>query len=1257
MVINNLRTEHEHKGVVKIHVKMCRICVSYVTDQNQTKIGKESLWGALCRRCQVVAVRRVLISPGVAVHTPTAQIRRVARSSRLVTRPEGTPGRAMPRRPDATRPSLLEKGPLSDLDTAPEPSPPGRRRVRRALAAAVALAVLAGGAAVLSLRDDDAEPSDARAKRAAQPVDEDEAQRRARKSGKKVEVATLTDEFSTTYANADGSFTYEASVAPVRAKNAEGAWAPVDTTLKRDDNGWHSVNSPYPVTFSAGDPDRAPARKAAARTSGSTVRAAVFRTGSSRAQQVDDEAESTWTRLLTMTAEGHEIDFEWPGTLPEPVVEDNRALYEGVRPGVDLMLSARDTGFTHVLVVHTPEAAAQLADAPPRYRVTSSSLTFALDPSTDVLMAKDSAGAEIAVSPTPFLWDSAGTHDTDTESAHAGTESADPEAATGTNEDPEAVEGGVAGAVEGAVAADPAAFAQTDAANDTLALPAVNGPGEGSHAATADADFEGGVLTVTPPKNYLTATENLTYPLFVDPSTTGVRANWTTVYKRYPGSSFYDGANYNEDTKEARVGFEKQTWGTARSFFKMKIKSSIKGATVSSATLKVLETHSWSCSKRTVQVWRTDPFGTKTTWNNQPAWKRKITSKSFAYGWKSNSACPNAYVNFTVTSLAQEVANNGWTDFNIGLVASTSSSAPTGSSSSLETDTYSWKKFQAEGGGSPTVAITYNRKPNTPTTLTMSPGSCDTSASPYIKIGKSANISISAKATDPDGVLKELEFELTRTDTGAKTIFHRPTTSGAAISANLSGLANGVTYQWRVRAWDADASSAWAPTSGTLYCRFVYDTDLPDSPAPVVSTDFPGDQDEDGNPEVWSPAVRQLRQLHLRGRRHLRDRHREVRLLHQLHQLRRLRLRERQAGHHGRSHGLLHHSRQVGHRHRGPATLRRPQHPVRQGIRLGRQRLPERPQVLLLRHATLGRRRPRRPERRRQRRLRPHRRRRKPLDRLAVAERRLHRRHARHPRQGDPARERRHRPAHLGDQGRRHGHVLPGHPQRRLRPRRRRHRLGRPHPRGPALPLPRRRLRRHRRQQAHRDTTAVQRPRPVHLLGDQVGGRHHRRRPARAVRGRRNGRRRTVGVQRLQRRDVQRGRQADVLRLGRQGTRLRGHRRLQRRRRGRPDLPDHRRQHLASQGHPRQRRRGHGPQEPGHGRRKPGRRQRLRLRHHDAGGLPLLYGSPDISGDGIPDIVATNSAGALLLYKGGATAIGAATTLRSTGNTTMKQLG
>ncbi|MFI1706041.1 FG-GAP-like repeat-containing protein [Streptomyces griseoruber] len=746
---------------------------------------------------------------------------------------------------------------MSDLDPAMEPSPPGRRRVRRALATAVALAVLAGGGALLALRDDGDTVTDARAKRAAQPVDEDEAQHRARKSGKKVEVATLTDEFSTTYANPDGTFIYTASVAPLRAKNAQGEWAPVDTSLRKDDKGWHTVNSPYPVTFSAGDPDRAPARKAAAGVSGTGVRSAVFRTGShsSGVEQVDDGDE--WTPLLTMTAEGHEIGFEWPGALPEPVVEDNRALYEGVLSGVDLMLSARDTGFTHVLVVHTPEAAAQLAANPPRYRVTSPTLSFTLDPGTEVLMAKDSAGQEIAVSPTPFLWDSAGAHDTDVPAA-------DPDAATGTNEDPEIVEERPAAETDAPVDepsgdisddpgrdANPAAYALPAATNDTLALPAVNGPGEGAHTSVAAAAFDDGVLTITPPKGYFTATEDLTYPLFLDPSTTGIRANWTTVYKRYPGSSFYDGANYNEDTKEARVGFERETWGTARSFFRMKLKNSIKDADVSKATLTVLETHSWSCSKRTVQVWRTGDFTSKTTWNRQPDWKKKITSKSFAYGWKSNSACPDAHVDFTVTSLAQDAANEGLTSFNVGLVASTSSSAPTGSASSLETDTYSWKKFKAENDGSPTVAITYNRKPNTPTSVTTTPGGCDTSSAPYIKVGKTVP-RISGTGTDPDGVLSELEFEVTRTDTGVKSTYHKPTISGETRSVDLTGLVNGVTYKWRVRASDATASSGWAPTTGSLYCQFTYDTDLPDSPAPVVSTDFPGDNDSDGDPEAWS---------------------------------------------------------------------------------------------------------------------------------------------------------------------------------------------------------------------------------------------------------------------------------------------------------------------------------------------------------------------------------------------------------------------
>ncbi|MGY1498623.1 FG-GAP-like repeat-containing protein [Streptomyces sp. QTS52] len=796
---------------------------------------------------------------------------------------------------------------MSDHESHDVPStPPGRRGVRRGVAAAVALALLAGGATVLALSDDGpaterSPAAGAKAKAAKSEVSaEDTAQKKARRTGKKVEVAALTDEFSQTFANPDGSFTYTASVAPVRAKNARGKWAPVDVSLREGEAGWSTVNSPYPVTFASGDPDYSPAAgKSKAKNAGfsgkATTNHAIFATstrentahssgesqvnGTRSADTVADAAENAWTPLLTMSAEGHEIQVEWPGGLPEPVVEDNRALYENVLPDVDLMLTARDTGYTHVLVIHTPEAAAALAADPPRYRFTSPTLAFSLDPSDDVVHGKDKDGNEITVSPTPFLWDSAGTHDTDTPAA-------DPDAAVGSNEDAEDVETWTSEADKSAEAdpedgtggsgsssddsdsrldgadADPAAYAlPAAAANETLALPAVNGPGEGAHATTAGAALNqvSRVLTIDPPSGYLdgTGAKAPVYPLFLDPSTTATRSNWTTVYKKYPSSSFYDGANYNQDTKEARVGFERDTWGTARSLFKLKLQKNIKDADVSSATLKVLETHSWSCSKRTMQVWRTGNFSSSTTWNKQPSWSRKITSKSFAYGWKSNSSCPDTHVNFTVTSLAQEAADNAWTSFNIGLVASTSSSAPTTSSSTLETDTYSWKKFKAEGEGSPSVAITYNRKPGLPTSVTMSPGSCDTSASPYINLGKTVP-TISAKATDPDSDLAKLEFEVWREGSYDAThkYFSDAADDGETASVKLSSdkftLSNGSNYVWRVRSWDAKVSSAWSPTSGSGFCRFHYDADLPDSPTNVTSVQFPADTVNDSDGDVWS---------------------------------------------------------------------------------------------------------------------------------------------------------------------------------------------------------------------------------------------------------------------------------------------------------------------------------------------------------------------------------------------------------------------
>ncbi|MGJ3559322.1 hypothetical protein ACR6C2_13510 [Streptomyces sp. INA 01156] len=127
------------------------------------------------------------------------------------------------------------------------------------------------------------------------------------------------------------------------------------------------------------------------------------------------------------------------------------------------------------------------------------------------------------------------------------------------------------------------------------------------------------------------------FPVFVDPTLNTAWQAWTVAYKPYPNSSFWNGTNFSSGTSDARVGHEDDTNGTARSFWRMKYNSALKGATISSATFKVLNNHSWSCTKREFQFWATGAISSGTTWNKQPSWSTKLHSKSFAHGWSSSS--------------------------------------------------------------------------------------------------------------------------------------------------------------------------------------------------------------------------------------------------------------------------------------------------------------------------------------------------------------------------------------------------------------------------------------------------------------------------------------------------------------------------------------------------------------------------------------------------------------------------------------------
>ncbi|MFJ8113923.1 FG-GAP-like repeat-containing protein [Streptomyces sp. NPDC096132] len=789
----------------------------------------------------------------------------------------------------------------------------GRRRTRPLVALVAAATATALGVTLLAsdIGSPDAEPEKPAAK--VQPVDEDTAQDKARATGKKVEVTALRDESSTTYANPDGTFTLTTHAQPVRARNADGKWQDIDTSLVATDKGWTTVASPTPVVFSAGDSGSSgsgggavksglrQAVYAGPRQASYTTATAYDETGtvSTDEDPADTEEDpaaptipTTWSELVTLTTGGHELTVSWPGALPEPVVTDDQALYQDVLPDVDLLLTARDSGFSHVLIVHTPEAATDEALAQLTYRLSSPDLTFQIDPATDTVTALTSDGTEVAVSPTPLMWDSAGTPDVtigdDPAPTDEETESAEPSASPSAEADDETI---IEGENDEAVtpeeatpdngstsataspdtgtdddsgtetaSAEPAGFTHVSPAAlstaDTLALPGLAGPVPGTHAATAEALLTDRAYLTVQADTKLLASPDTVYPVFIDPSVAGVTDAWTTAYKKYPSSSFFDGANYNTGTTEARVGYESDTWGTARSFFRLKLKKAIKGATVKSATVKVLETHSWSCSARQVELWHTGGISSSTTWNNQPSWKTLITEQSFAHGWKSSS-CPDAYVNFSIKALAQSAADGGWTSFTIGLRANSASG------SAAETDPYTWKKFKAEGSDAPALSIDYLRAPNTPTNLAITAGTCDTSTSPYINIGKQSTITLSAKATDPDGDLASLYFEYWRTGystTTKVTATKTANTNTGAASWSIAGtnFTNGYDYSWRVRAEDDDGTdSGWAPTTGDKVCRFTYNTSIPTTPS-VVSTAFPEDKKADGtsaNGTIWSTVT------------------------------------------------------------------------------------------------------------------------------------------------------------------------------------------------------------------------------------------------------------------------------------------------------------------------------------------------------------------------------------------------------------------
>ncbi|MEU5216494.1 DNRLRE domain-containing protein [Streptomyces sp. NPDC020807] len=726
---------------------------------------------------------------------------------------------------------------------------------------------------------------------AKRTVDEVSAASSARRTGKPVEVTALRTIRSTTWARPDGLTTKKLYASPIWAKVGD-EWKKIDTTLKRSDSGWSPAATNTRVVFSGGA-----AGAGAARAS----RGQVHRVSLVKSLKMEGEA---GTPLITLTVGGteeipetHEIQLTWPGPVPTPIINGSRALYPEILPGADLVLTAEDSGFAQILVVKNRQAAADPRVAQLSYGLSSSTLTFSLDDSSGIVTAEDLDGQEVALSPTPLMWDSSGTPAvTDGEvgasSQPTGPEAPEtpattpapdpsntpddatsaPEPSTSTTTEPPADDNIDPDVEDLPTATDEAAPTVTDTplpsapaeptpapsqTGDaaTLNLPLLNGPSPDSHGEVVEAELGDGTWLLTPNQDFLNDPTTV-YPVFIDPTVKKHTQDWTIAYKKHPKATFFNGADFNAGgTHEARVGYESDTWGTSRSFFNIAYDKSLKGAKIQKATLRMLETYSWSCQARSMSVHSTGRINGKTNWKNAPPLTDSnlaAPARSFAHGYKSG--CRDAYETFNVLGVAQKAADAGKSMITFGLRARD------------EKSQFSWKKFQADGDNAPYLEVTYNRAPTAPTNIDLGPDFKCTTTTPYVRVG-SSSLTFTARATDPDKNLDYLDFALWPTGKWSTTGDMLRSTGTVSVGADTdaatrttsafstSGLVNNTVYSWSVRAVDAaGATSAYRPT---VPCRFIWDEAAPRPPR-VTSTDFPnadgsengfGNEPEDSN---WS---------------------------------------------------------------------------------------------------------------------------------------------------------------------------------------------------------------------------------------------------------------------------------------------------------------------------------------------------------------------------------------------------------------------
>ncbi|WP_304453413.1 LamG domain-containing protein [Nocardiopsis sp. YSL2] len=576
-----------------------------------------------------------------------------------------------------------------------------------------------------------------------------------------VEVTGKREERRTVYAEPDGSFTAREYANPVRVLKG-GEWVEPDATLVRHDDG--SI----------------------------TPEAATIGLSLSPGGDVP---------LAVLTRAGQEMSLEWPEPLPEPELNGNEALYPSVAEDVDLVVRAEVDGFSHVLVVHTPEAARSPELSELRLGTGVDGVELTQD--GEGLTAVDSgAGGAVFEAAEPLMWDS------------------------GRGE-----EGGEAAVPRSRSAEEPPRGADVEGAHPQ------DGPLESSRVSSVDVEIDGDDLVLRPEPEMI-ADEETSYPLYIDPVwKTATRTAWAMVSSGYPGTSYWkfsgeDNEGAGRCPQLAGDPYYCNNSGTKRLLYRIPT-GAYADKQILSAELAVTLRHTYDSGSHPVKAYRTGMFTTSTNWNSQPSWVRHQDTKSPSN--PASSCTPtNQNVRFDVSDAVSSASSGGWSTTSFGLRAGDES-------------TYTqWKRFCDNAH----LEVHYNTVPDTPDQawMGMSPGGgCVYGSdrpyvdepprlSAYLSDGdefSSATEKLKAQFrvfwTDEDGV--EQEHTYTTSEKAAGSFFHYQVPDD---------IPENTVIAWIVRASDGHAWGPWSWAGSQTRCQFVYDSAAPEAPE-ISSDDFPAD--------------------------------------------------------------------------------------------------------------------------------------------------------------------------------------------------------------------------------------------------------------------------------------------------------------------------------------------------------------------------------------------------------------------------------